>query len=499
MANKAKNDNQPSKTETTFPPVVAVLGHVDHGKTTLLDAIRKSNVAESEHGGITQRIGASSVTTIHDGKPHRITFIDTPGHETFSKMRSRGAQAADIGILVVAANDGVMPQTKESIKMLKDAGIPIIVAITKIDLPEKNVEKVKKQVMHEGILLEGLGGNTPYIEVAAKTGHNIQALLDIILLVSQVHEVKKGASATGPLQGIVIESRLDPKVGPRATIVIKNGTLKLRGEVESNGKSVRVRTIINENKEHLTKALVGDAVEILGFENVPSVGSIVVGKGEAGQKPVAKTPTTVPLPQMPMGLEMFSAQTPSTHTLTIILVTDTFGSLEAITAAFPKDITIVSQKTGEITPADVMLAKSVGAIVIGFNVKVSPQILQLARTEKVLIKNYFIIYELIDELSDALEGKVLAQEEQILGEAKVLASFPFEKAKVLGVLVRSGRVAKGDKVRLMREGEVIGESTIISVRHGKEVVSKVEAGKEAGLILSPFLDFTIGDMILSHN
>lgn len=496
MDKKTTKSNQQSH---DFPPVVAVLGHVDHGKTTLLDAIRKSNVAESEHGGITQRIGASSITTIHDGKPHRITFIDTPGHETFSKMRSRGAQASDIGILVVAANDGVMPQTKESIKMLKDAGIPIIVAITKVDLPEKNIEKVKQQVMHEGLLLEGLGGDVPYIEVAAKTGHNIQALLDLILLVSQVHEVKKGASATGLLQGIVIESRLDPKVGPRATIVVKNGTLTLRDEIESDGITARVRTITNESREHLVHASVGDAVEVLGFETVPGVGSIVARKGEPVETSVAEAPQSAPAPPMPMGLEMFSAQTPSTHTLTIILATDTFGSLEAITAAFPKDITIVSQKTGEITPADVMLAKSVGAIVIGFNVKVSPQILQLARTEKVLIKNYSIIYELIGELSDALEGKILAQEEQILGEAKVLASFPFEKAKVLGVLVRSGRVAKGDKVRLMREGEAIGESTIVSVRHGKEVISKVEAGKEAGLILSPFLDFTIGDMILSHN
>ncbi|MBI4079077.1 MAG: translation initiation factor IF-2 [Candidatus Levybacteria bacterium] len=499
MVKKNTDILQNENTQSQFPPVVAVLGHVDHGKTTLLDAIRKSNVAGKEHGSITQRIGASSVTTIHEDKPHKITFLDTPGHETFSRMRSRGAQVADIGILVVAANDGVMPQTKESINMLKTAGIPIIVAITKVDLPEKNVEKVKQQVMREGILLEGLGGDVPYVEVSAKTGQNIQALLELVLIVVQVHEVKKGTSASGSFSGVVIESRLDPKVGPRATIVVKNGTIKLRDQIEVDGIYARVRTITNEDGKHLASASVGDAIEILGFENVPSVGSIVVTKGQAMEKPVAKVQVMTPEPKMPMGLEMFSSRTPSTHTLSVILVADTRGSLEAITAALPKDVTIFLQKTGEITSADVMMAKSIGAIVIGFNVKMPAKILQLARTEKVLVKNYTIIYELIDELSDALEGKILAQEEQILGEAKVLASFPFENTKVLGIAVRSGRIAKGDKVRLLRNDDVIGESTIVSVRLRKEVVSKVEAGKEAGIVLSPFLDFTIGDMILSHD
>lgn len=251
---------------------------MDHGKTSLLDAIRKTNIAAREHGGITQKIGASQIETIHDGVNQRITFIDTPGHEAFSRMRSRGAQAADIGLLVVSAIDGVMPQTKEAISLLKDAKIPYIVVITKVDLPDHNVEKVKQQLLHLDVLLEGLGGNIPYIGVSAKTNYNIQALLDLILLFFELNDGGKNISPTDLFKAIIIESRLDQKMGVKATIIIKSGNLETRDDIVCDGITARVRLLINDKGEQMKNVGVGDAVEVLGFTTVPSVGATVTKK-----------------------------------------------------------------------------------------------------------------------------------------------------------------------------------------------------------------------------
>ena len=465
------------------PPVVAVLGHVDHGKTTLLDAIRKTDVAKREHGGITQKIGASSITFVSDKKERRITFIDTPGHEVFAKMRAQGANAADIGLLVVSSTDGVMHQTKESINLLQAAKIPFIVVLTKTDLPDKNIEKVKQQLLKEEVMLEGYGGDVSVIEVSAKTNTNIKELLDLILLVFELRQENQSVLEQADFKGIVIESKLDPKVGPKATIIIKNGSVSVRDEIESDGDVARVRTIINDKGERLQKATIGDAVEILGFEKVPDVGSIATKKSSIKK---AFAPVTLPKIQ------------PSKEGLSIILCVDTLGSLDAIANALPKKVLIVSQKTGEITPADVLLAKSVGAIIIGFNIKVGSSVLKLVSLEKVLLKNYNLIYELIDEINDVLKGKQIKIEEEIFGKAKVLASFPYEKTKVLGITVLEGRVARGDKATLTRKDEIIGKSIVSSVRIGKNPISKVEKGRDAGIILSPFLDFAIGDMLISY-
>src|SRR3990167_6977254 len=259
-----------NKSKTIYPPVVAVLGHVDHGKTTLLDSVRKSSVAEKEHGGITQRIGASSVEVLHEGIKRRITFIDTPGHEAFFAMRSRGARVADVSLLVVSLVDGVMPQTKESIKLLQASKMPFIAVLTKSDSPEKNSEKVKQQLIKEDVVLEGYGGNVPLIEVSARDGSNIKELLDLILLVFDV--TPSHASKTSPFEGVVIESRLDEKA--------------VRDEISSDGPKARVRTIINSLGEHIKEASVGDAVEILGFDKVPDVG-IVFTKGGKAEAPVS--------------------------------------------------------------------------------------------------------------------------------------------------------------------------------------------------------------------
>ena len=478
---------------SAYPPVVAVLGHVDHGKTTVLDAIRETSMAEREQGGITQGIGASSVGVMHDGTKRSITFIDTPGHEAFSKMRSRGAQAADICLLIISAVDSVKPQTKESIDVLKASSLPFIVVLTKSDLETANPDRVKQDLLKEEVMLEDFGGNVPSITVSAKTKHNIKELLDLILLVFDLQKPSDYAEKIGedkPLEAIVIESRLDLKAGPRATVVVKNGTISTRDEVYVQGEQFKVRTLVSGMGVHVDEAKVGEAVEILGLKTVPEVGSVIASARQAA------------VPKMDNSLKKVLEYTPQNTgkvTLTIVLAADTEGSLEAILASLPEDVTIVEQKTGEPTEADVLLAKSTGAIVIGFNIKVRPSVKKLASTEKVVVRNYTIIYELLDELRDVLEGKKLAQEEEVYGVAEVKGKFPFEKSFAYGVSVVDGRVAKGDKIRVMRRDDAVGEATITSLRVGKDPTSKVEKNHEAGIVVSGSLDIQMGDVILSHN
>ena len=463
-----------------YPPVVTVLGHVDHGKTTLLDTIRKTSIAEGEHGGITQRIGASSVGVLHEGITRKITFIDTPGHEAFISMRSHGAKAADIALLVVSSVDGVMPQTVESIKLLKATKTPFIVVLTKSDSSEKNPEKVKQQLSKEDVVLEGYGGEVPVIEVSARDGKNIKELLDLILLVFDLNPPK--VSDEADFEGVIIESRLDQKAGPRATLVLKNGSLHLRDEISSESSKARVRTIINTSGEHVKEASVGDAIEILGFEKTPDVGSLFKKGGF----------------QKTLEAELQKPVSSDEGIISLVLAADTQGSLEAIINSLPPGARVISKKTGEVTAADVLFAKSTGALVLGFNVKIKPEVLKLAMTEKILIKSYSLIYEMLSEVKDVIEGKELSMQEEIYGVAKVLARFPYEKTEVMGIVVEDGRVAKGDKVRLVRNDETLGESRVTSLRQGKDQVSKVEKGEEAGIIISPFLDFTIGDMVICH-
>lgn len=475
---------------THYAPVVSVLGHVDHGKTTLLDAIRKSSVAAREHGGITQKIGASSVEIDTDTGKRNITFIDTPGHAAFSQMRGRGARVADVGILVVAANDGVMPQTKESIQILKTAGIPFIVAFTKADLPDVNVEKVKQQLLKEEVTVDSIGGDIPAIEVSAKTGKNVKELLELIALVFDMeYSEEKLTGKVGEersLEAIIIESKLDPKAGPKATVVVKNGTLAVKDMIVCGIAKGKVRALISTSGMQIPKATIGDAVEVLGFESVPQAGGIVRRQGEDTQELVTA----------PQEIKKISDEE---TVLSLILVADTAGSLEAILYSLPEGIRVILSKTGDVSEADVLMAKQVGAFVLTFNVKLKPEVMKFALQEKVLLKNYTIIYELLDELKDAKEGKVLSGMEQVYGGAQILASFPFEKTQVLGVRVVEGRIAKGDKIRLIRDDIVIGESTIVSLRKGKETASKAEKNEEAGIIISPFLDFRIGDAIIAHS
>jgi translation initiation factor IF-2 len=340
--------------------------------------------------------------------------------------------------------------------------------------------------------------------------------------------MKQKTVSDNRLKGIIIESQLDQKSGPRATVVIKSGTLSVRQEIECDGIKARVRTIINDKGIHLNKAAVGEAVEILGFEKVPSIGGMVTRKGEnintevrgpaagflpanapssgsvrvVGNPSSSVTPSSTSAPfrsgqeAMPMPEDFLNEK--EIPTLSIVLCADNQGSLEAIVRSLPKEINIALQKTGDITTTDILLAKSINAIVLGFNTKMRSEIIKFAAQEKVLAKNYKIIYELISEIKDVLEGKQLALVEEIFGRAKILAVFPYDATKVLGIKVLEGRVARGDKIRLIRKEEIIGESTINSVRAGKNIVSKIGEGQEGGIILSPFLDFTIGDMLVCH-
>ncbi len=492
---KKNTENKTQISEEKFGiPVVSVLGHVDHGKTSLLDAIRKTNIVAKEHGGITQRIGASTVEVSHENKMRRITFIDTPGHLAFSQMRSRGASVSDVGLLIISSVDGVMPQTKESISHILSSNIPFIVVLTKVDLPTKNIEKTKQQLENEKVLLEGRGGDTPVIEVSAKLGNNIKELLALILL---VYDMKGGESYAKLLsqafKAVVIESRLDTKKGSLATIVVRNGSVAVRDELLASSFSCKVRSLINDKGEQVKQAIVGEAIEVLGFENVPSVGSIVHKKSELN----LSQPKELAQKDLKAQIKEYST-TALQSELAIVLCADTQGSLEAIISSLPKGVTLISQKTADVSEADVLLAKSTGAIILGFNVRIRNDVAKLADIERVLLKNYTIIYEFLDEVEDVLEGKRSAGVEKIFGKVQILASFPFEKTFVLGVKVLEGRIARGDKVRLIRGEEVIGESSVSSLRQGREVVSKVEQGKEGGILLSPSLDFTIGDVLLCH-
>lgn len=467
----------------TRPPIVVVLGHVNHGKTSLLDFIRKTNVAAQEPGEITQHIGAYQVTY----QDKKITFIDTPGHEAFAKMRSRGAKVADLAVLVIAANDGIMPQTQEAIRHIKQAKIPMIVAINKIDLlkirgvsREATLEKIKKQLVKEGVSLEGYGGDVTVVPISAKTGEGINDLLEMIILVSEMENLR--ADQEGPLEATVIESKLDRNRGPVATVLVKNGILGLGDEVVVEDVGGKIRVMINDRGKRIGQATPGTPIEVLGLEAVPQVGSILK-RGGPKEKMVS-------LPEKRPTKEA---------KLKIILKTDVLGTLEAIAASLAsKEVEVVSGRTGDISSADVLLAKTTESIVVGFNVRVLPEVAVLAETEQVKIKTYQIIYELLEEITEVIEALSKPPGEPVLGKAEIVAEFTVKKGKIAGCKVIQGRLALRDNVKVLRGEREIGLAKIKSLRQHKEAVSKVELGGECGVSLEPLLDFTVGDVIISY-
>ena len=476
----------------SYSPVISVLGHVDHGKTSLLDSIRKSSIASGEKGGITQKIGASKIEILHEGKKRFITFIDTPGHEAFANMRSQGVSAADIVLLIVAADDGVKPQTKESIEKIKEAGLPYIVVFTKSDLETAQLEKVKQEVAREGILLEGLGGDVPYISVSSKTGLNIQELLDLIVLVYDMSGIKK--DKTEDFMGVVIDAKIDKRRGISISIVIKSGSLAVSQNVFTPGKSVgKIRALIDTVGAQVKESFAGDAVEILGITEVLPAGSLLYTKETALAPKVEQEVGNV----SPQSLAAFFGDE-KRDTVPIILKTETSGELEAIKDFLPKTIQIVFEGQGDISSSDMMLAKDFKALVIGFNVGVTKDAKMMGDNEKIFYKSYGIIYEMLDEL-EALVDVIKKQGfDQILGRGVIIASFEGTDATILGVRVDEGRLAVKDKIKVMRKDVEIARSNIITLRKLKEVVKVVDKNTECGVVLSPQVDFEVGDVILSH-
>ncbi len=475
-----------------FPPVVSVLGHVDHGKTTLLDTIRKSNIATREAGGITQAIGASKIEITHDGKKRLITFIDTPGHEAFSNMRSHGVSASDIVLLVVAADDGVKPQTKESIEKILASGLPFIVVITKTDAPGANIEKVKQELAKEQVLLEGMGGDTPFIGVSAKTGDKIADLLDLIIIVYDLSEIEK--KEEGAFTGVVIEAKLDKRRGILASIVVKDGKIAPGEKVYTEHKEAgKVRALIDALGAQLKAAGPGEAVEVLGFTEVLPAGSIL--NTTAATTPAAQSALTTHSTADLMKI----LQAKENEKLPVVVKTQTSGEFEAVLGALPEDVEVVYEGRGEISVSDVLMARDFNAIIVGFNVDIEKQAKILADSQKTFYRTYNIIYNMLDELKDAVDLIRERAKRKIFGKAQILAAFEGNEGQILGVRVQEGRLATGDKVIITRGDAETLETKIVSLKQGKKDVKEIGKGNECGIMLDPQVDFTIGDMVISYS
>jgi len=488
------------------PPVVTIMGHVDHGKTTLLDAIRESNIVASEHGGITQHIGAYRV--IHQGKP--ITFIDTPGHEAFTKLRARGADLTDIVVLVVAADDGVMPQTREAINHARAAGVPIIVAINKIDKKEADVEKVRQQLSKEGLLVEDWGGDVVSVEISAKEKKNLGDLLEMILLVSEVAELKAHPGVEA--QGVVLEAKMDAKKGPVATVILRHGRLE-RGAAFITGETYgKTRALFDENGKPLKAAGPSDPVEILGFSDVPSAGDVfqVVPDVETAKKIIQyrlsqkKTEKTVPEPESLTLDQLFKKiEEGEVKDLPLIIKADVQGSVEVLQDILPplstKDVQVqvLHAATGNITDSDVLLASASRAILIGYNIRVPQKILDLAREEKVEVRTYNVIYQLIQDIKDAISGLLEPEKKEVyLGRAQIKRIFRVPRVgPVAGCLVVDGKINRNAQARVIRNNEVIYEGRISSLKHLKENVTEIKKDYECGIGLEKIKDIQEGDII----
>lgn len=488
------------------PPVVTVMGHVDHGKTTLLDAIRKTDVASREAGGITQHIGAYKVT-LEDGR--QITFIDTPGHEAFTTMRARGAQVTDIVILVVAADDGVMEQTKEAIEHARAAGVPIVVAINKVDKPNANPERVKSQLAELGLVPEEWGGDTLMANISARNRIGIEELLELVLLQAEMLDLK--AAYDRPARGRVIESRLDKGKGPVATVLIQEGTLR-EGDVFVSGQTFgRVRAMLDSLGQRVKEATPSTPVEILGFEELPQAGDdfIVVEDEEKARKIAEyrqrKAREAEAAKQTKISLEKLfeKLKEGELKELKIVLKADTQGTLEALDASLQKlstdkvKVTIIRKGIGAITESDVMLASASDAIVIGFNVKPTSQAKEIAKQEGVDIRFYDVIYHLLEDIKKAMEGLLEpVYEEVITGVAEVRATFKVPKVGIVaGCYVKEGVISRNNKVRVIRDGVVVFTGGIASLKRFKEDVKEVQAGYECGLKIENFNDVKVGDII----
>jgi translation initiation factor IF-2 len=496
---------------TARPPVVTIMGHVDHGKTTLLDAVRESAVVETEAGGITQHIGAYQVD--HDGR--RITFLDTPGHEAFTALRARGAKVTDIAVLVVAADDSVMPQTIESINHAGAAEVPIVVAVNKIDKPDANSQKVRQDLVAQGLQPEEWGGTTQFADVSAKTGEGIDDLLEKILLVADA-ELELEANANAEASGPIIESRLDVGRGPVATMLVSRGTLHVGDAIVAGDAWGKVRALLDFRGEKVKDATPGTPVEILGFDKPPAAGEharVVETERQArhlaqvrGQRVRAEQLARTTKKGVSLEELFTQMEEGAVRELNIIVKADVQGSIEAVVGELAKiehpevGVNVIHTGIGAITEGDVMLASASNAVVIGFNVRPNAEARSLAEREGVDLRTYRVIYQLTDDIRQALVG-MLAPEthEDILGEAEVRALFRASRLGVIaGSYVTSGVIRRNAQVRVVREGTVIYETTIAGLKRFKDDVREVQEGFECGILLDGFNDVKEGDVLEAY-
>jgi translation initiation factor IF-2 len=483
------------------PPVVTIMGHVDHGKTRLLDAIRQTNVMASEAGGITQHIGAYQVEI----NGQKVTFLDTPGHEAFTAMRARGAQVTDIVILVVAADDGMMPQTLEAIDHARAAGVPIVVAINKIDKPNANLDRVKQQLSDAGLLIEEWGGDVICAPVSAKEKIGIQELLENLLLIAEMEELQ--ANPNQPAMGVIIEAELDKTKGPLATALIHEGTLRLGDTIVAGTSWGRIKAMFNDVGKRVRKAEPATPVEILGLGNVPQVGDVltVVTDERQAQLLIQKKQAEKQAQPKPVNLSNLYDQisTGRVKELNIILKADVQGSIEPIKDSLEDlgteeiKVRVIHSGTGNVTESDVMLAIASKGIIIGFGVGAETGARRMADREGVSIRSYDVIYEVTDDVQHALKGMLEPTEVEVTeGIAEVREVFSAgKKGKVAGVYVTEGKISRGAFVRLRRGEEVVAESTVSSLRRFKDDVKEVNTGYECGLGINDVNDFQVGDTL----
>lgn len=499
---QAQVENDPSKLKER-PPVVTILGHVDHGKTTLLDAIRKTRVAESEAGGITQHIGAYQ--TEYNG--HKITFLDTPGHEAFTAMRARGANATDIAVLVVAADDGVMPQTIEAINHVKAAKVPMVVAINKMDMPGANPERIKQQLTEHGLVVEEWGGDIIAVPVSAKVRTGIDDLLENILVVAEVAELR--ANPDRPAQGVVVEAKLDKSRGPVATVLVKNGTLSVGDFVVVGNVRGRVKALVNDLGRRIKSAPPSSPVEILGLNDLPQAGdSLEAVASEREAKQVVDQRLAQASAHHRVSLEdvVNRIRTGESKELNVIIKADVQGSLEAVRDALNRlstekvQVRTIHTGSGAITESDIFLAIASEALVLGFNTTVEPGARRVADSEGINIRFYNVIYTMVDEVRGMLAGMIQPVIRDVVeGHATVrMVISRSRQNKAAGCIVNDGKISRNSTVRLLRKGQSLYDGPIQSLRRFQEDVREVAAGLECGIVLAKFDEFEEGDVIESH-
>ena len=489
------------------PPVITIMGHVDHGKTTLLDTIRKTNVAEGEAGGITQHIGAYQI--VYNDRP--ITFIDTPGHAAFTEMRARGASVTDIVIIIVAADDGVMPQTKEAIDHAKAAGVPIVVAVNKIDKPNANPDKVMTEMSQNGITPDVWGGDTLFVNISAKTGEGIPELLDNLLLIADMQELK--ANPNRYASGTVIESKMDKALGVVSTILIQNGTLRLGDAVVVGNYAGKIRTLKNDKGENLTSASPSMPVSITGISESPAAGdkfmafenekkakAISEQRIIAARKKNLNTNTSVSLD------DLFGRIEAGEKEINVILKADVKGSEEAVKNSLLKldvegiKVNVIRSSIGAISESDIVLAAASNALIIGFNIRPNNKIVEYAKEKGVDIRLYNIIYKVVEEMEAAMKGKLAPEyEEKVLGQAEVRKLFKFSKVgTIAGSYITDGIIRRDAKARIIRDGVVIYDGNINSIAREKDQVKEVKQGLECGITIENFNDIKEGDIIEAY-